>query len=250
MMHRAGLRAISFGVEAMSPAILKKVGRRPIPEAHQQTHRRSLPQARHRDGRVLRARIPRGRLGFDAARRSNTPSSSGSTVAQFKILTPYPGTPLWKKMAPLVTETDWERFDGFTPNFTHPNLTHDAAPVPAGRRVHALLHAAVVPGELPADYRASRSAGWSRGSTRSVSRLHARRESEECPGPSHAEVGHPALRRARAAEHRATHQRRRKAGQFIEGPHVREFEIDVCEAARRRPRGLRRRTAAWPSTTS
>src|SRR5438132_710432 len=34
-MHRAGLRAMSFGVESVAPATLKKVGRRPIPEAHQ-----------------------------------------------------------------------------------------------------------------------------------------------------------------------------------------------------------------------
>ena len=47
----------------------------------------------------------------------------GSTFAQFKILTPYPGTPLWKQMKPLVYEQDWEKFDGFTPTFNHPNLT-------------------------------------------------------------------------------------------------------------------------------
>ena len=41
------------------------------------------------------------------------------------ILTPYPGTPLWKQMQPLVYETDWQRFDGFTPTFAHPNLTAD-----------------------------------------------------------------------------------------------------------------------------
>ena len=27
-------------------------------------------------------------------------------------------------MQPTITETDWERFDGFTPTFTHPSLTH------------------------------------------------------------------------------------------------------------------------------
>jgi radical SAM superfamily enzyme YgiQ (UPF0313 family) len=48
----------------------------------------------------------------------------GSTVAQFKILTPYPGTPLFRRMQSQITETDWERFDGFTPTFTHPSLTH------------------------------------------------------------------------------------------------------------------------------
>jgi radical SAM superfamily enzyme YgiQ (UPF0313 family) len=46
----------------------------------------------------------------------------GSTVAQFKILTPYPKTPLWKQLAPLVYERDWEKFDGYTPTFRHPNL--------------------------------------------------------------------------------------------------------------------------------
>ena len=34
-MHRAGLRAMSFGVESLASATLKRVGRRPIPEAHQ-----------------------------------------------------------------------------------------------------------------------------------------------------------------------------------------------------------------------
>ena len=47
----------------------------------------------------------------------------GSTMAQFKLLTPYPGTPLWKQMAPRVSETDWQKFDGFTPVFNHPSLT-------------------------------------------------------------------------------------------------------------------------------
>ena len=34
-LHAAGLRAMSFGVESVSPDILKKVGRRPTPEAQQ-----------------------------------------------------------------------------------------------------------------------------------------------------------------------------------------------------------------------
>ena len=30
-----------------------------------------------------------------------------------------------KQLAPLIYEKDWERFDGFTPTFTHPSLTAD-----------------------------------------------------------------------------------------------------------------------------
>jgi len=122
LLHRAGLRAMSFGVEAMSPAILKRVGRRPIPEVQQRriiAHCRTL-------GIVTAAFYV---LGFledtwdSVAATIEYAVQLGSTVAQFKILTPYPGTPLWNKMAPLVTETDWERFDGFTPTFTHPHLS-------------------------------------------------------------------------------------------------------------------------------
>jgi anaerobic magnesium-protoporphyrin IX monomethyl ester cyclase len=47
----------------------------------------------------------------------------GSTFAQFKILTPYPGTPMFKQLEPLLFERDWEHFDGFSPTFNHPNLT-------------------------------------------------------------------------------------------------------------------------------
>jgi len=123
VMHRAGLRAMSFGVESVAEATLKRVGRRPIPESHQREilrHSRTL-------GIVTAAFYV---LGFaedtwDSIRATIEYSIDlGSTVAQFKILTPYPGTPLHKRMQPVITETDWERFDGFTPTFTHPSLTH------------------------------------------------------------------------------------------------------------------------------
>ena len=46
-----------------------------------------------------------------------------STVANFKILTPYPGTPQFKQLKSLINDDDWEHFDGYTLNFYHPNLT-------------------------------------------------------------------------------------------------------------------------------
>jgi anaerobic magnesium-protoporphyrin IX monomethyl ester cyclase len=123
VMRAAGLRAMSFGVESVSPVTLKKVGRRPIPEAHQKDVLR-----RSRELGIVTAAFYV--LGFaedtwDSIRETIAYSIDlGSTVAQFKVLTPYPGTPLYKRMEPTITETDWERFDGFTPTFTHPSLTH------------------------------------------------------------------------------------------------------------------------------
>lgn len=132
-LHAAGLRAMSFGVESVSADILKKVGRRPTPEAQQRliiNHCRELGIATagfyvlgfpHDDWSSIAATID---YAIDL----------GSTAAQFKLLTPYPGTPLWKQLAPRVYETDWQKFDGFTPTFDHPNLT--------GRELKFLLGAA------------------------------------------------------------------------------------------------------------
>lgn len=122
-MHAAGLRAMSFGVESVSPTTLKKVGRRPIPEPHQ----RAILDTCRRLGIVTAAFYV---LGFAEDTRESICETIqyaidlGSTVAQFKILTPYPGTPLFKRIEPTITESDWEKFDGFTPTFTHPSLTH------------------------------------------------------------------------------------------------------------------------------
>src|SRR5438132_4206094 len=121
-LFAAGLRAISFGVESLSPATLKKSGRRPIPEAHQ---RQIIDHCRKR-GIVTAAFYVLGFLQDDwnsIAATIDYATDLGSTFAQFKILTPYPGTPMFKQLEPLLNETDWEKYDGYTPTFKHPNLS-------------------------------------------------------------------------------------------------------------------------------
>jgi magnesium-protoporphyrin IX monomethyl ester (oxidative) cyclase len=120
-MHGAGLRAMSFGVESQAPSTLKMVGRRPIPEAHQ----RSILARCRTLGIVTAAFYVFGFPSDTADSIAATIDYSielGSTVAQFKALTPYPGTPLFKRLEPLLTERNWERFDGFTPVFNHPAI--------------------------------------------------------------------------------------------------------------------------------
>src|SRR5713101_5114580 len=121
-LYAAGFRAMSFGVESLDPATLKKSGRRPIPQAHQReimAHCREL-------GIVTAAFYVLGFLQDDwnsIAATIDYATDMGSTFAQFKMLTPYPGTPMFKQIEPLLSETDWEKFDGYTPTFRHPNLT-------------------------------------------------------------------------------------------------------------------------------
>ena len=124
LLHRAGLDTITFGVESMDPSTLKRVGRRPIPPEHQ---RDIIAHCRNKRITTEAFYV----LGFltdtvESIRATIEYSIDlGSTAALFKILTPFPGTPLYKHMKPLITETDWEKFDGYTPTFTHPNLTHE-----------------------------------------------------------------------------------------------------------------------------
>jgi anaerobic magnesium-protoporphyrin IX monomethyl ester cyclase len=123
-LYKAGLAAISFGVETVSVETLRRAGRRPIPLDHQ---RRIMAECRRR-GIVTAAFYVFGFLQDDWSSIAATIDYAidmGSTVAQFKLLTPYPGTPMWRQLAPLVYEKDWERFDGYTPTFTHPSLMAD-----------------------------------------------------------------------------------------------------------------------------
>jgi radical SAM superfamily enzyme YgiQ (UPF0313 family) len=121
-LYTAGFRAMSFGVESLDPATLKKSGRRPIP----QTHQRQIIEHCRKLGIVTAAFYVLGFLQDDwnsIAATIDYATDLGSTFAQFKMLTPYPGTPMFKQIQPLLTETDWEKFDGYTPTFAHPNLT-------------------------------------------------------------------------------------------------------------------------------
>ncbi|MDX6713302.1 MAG: anaerobic magnesium-protoporphyrin monomethyl ester cyclase [Blastocatellia bacterium] len=125
-MHASGLREISFGVESPDPATLKAVARRFIPHDHM----RSMIK--------LCWKLGIATIGFYVIGFLQDTEESirdlvcfainlDTTFANFKILTPYPGTPQFKQLKPLIFEKDWEKFDGYTLNFRHPTLTRDHA---------------------------------------------------------------------------------------------------------------------------
>jgi radical SAM superfamily enzyme YgiQ (UPF0313 family) len=124
LLHRAGLNTITFGVESMDPSTLKRVGRRPIPKEHQ---RKIISYCRDK-GITTEGFYVFGFLTDTVESIRATIDYSidlDSSCALFKVLTPFPGTPLYKHMKHLITETDWEKFDGYTPTFQHPNMTHE-----------------------------------------------------------------------------------------------------------------------------
>jgi anaerobic magnesium-protoporphyrin IX monomethyl ester cyclase len=121
-MRSSGLREINFGVESPDPLVLKKVARRVIPHEHM---RRMIKLCWELGVATTAFYV----IGFLQDTEESIEElirfavDLDSTYANFKILTPYPGTPQFKQLKPLVVETDWEKFDGYTLNFRHPTLT-------------------------------------------------------------------------------------------------------------------------------
>jgi radical SAM superfamily enzyme YgiQ (UPF0313 family) len=121
-LHAAGLRGIAFGVESPDPRILKRVGRRYIPPEHM----RRMIALCWKLGIKTTAFYVFGFLQDTEESIRDTirfACDLDTTHANFKVLTPYPGTPLYKQLKPLIFERDWEKFDGYTLTFNHPNLT-------------------------------------------------------------------------------------------------------------------------------
>ncbi len=121
-LREAGCANITFGVESLSPEALRKVGRRPIAEEHQRHVIETCDRLGIRTVAFYVLGLPSDTWESIAA-TIDFSIRLGSTLAQFKLLTIYPGTPLWKQLRGSVYEKDWERFDGFTPTFTHANLS-------------------------------------------------------------------------------------------------------------------------------
>jgi len=121
-LHAAGLREIGFGVESVAPATLKSVARRFIPHEHM----RRMVALCWKLGISTTAFYVFGFLQDTEESLEATirfACELDTTRANFKVLTPYPGTPLFKQLKPLIFEHDWEQFDGYTLTFKHPVLT-------------------------------------------------------------------------------------------------------------------------------
>ena len=121
-MHASGLRAINFGVESPDPLVLRKVARRFIPYEHMRRMIRLCWEL----GVTTTAFYV---IGFLSDTEETIEElirfavELDSTFANFKILTPYPGTPQFKQLKSLINDSDWQNFDGYTLNFRHPQLT-------------------------------------------------------------------------------------------------------------------------------
>lgn len=124
LMKDAGLRSINVGVESYSRDILEKASRKAIDNKHQEE---IINHCEDNGVKVSAFYI----LGFpddtiesirktiDYAKKLNT------TVAQFTILTPYPGTRYFEDVKGHITTDGFTNFDAYTPVIGCRNLSHE-----------------------------------------------------------------------------------------------------------------------------
>jgi len=123
-MFDSGFRALNVGVESESAEVLKAVHRTGVGQNHEQ----KIIDYCNKKGIKVAAFYVLGLPQDTEESILNTieyAKGLNTHVAQFDLCTPFPGTDLFKQLKPLISESDWEKFDCFTPVFRHKNLTKE-----------------------------------------------------------------------------------------------------------------------------
>lgn len=124
LLYKSGLRSINVGIESADPEICKSGKRVPIQIQQQEDIIKYCDKLGIRISAFYiiglgEDTVESVRKTMEYARMLNT------HIAQFTISTPYPGTPFYHQMKPVIYDSEWEHFDAYTPVFKHPHLTHD-----------------------------------------------------------------------------------------------------------------------------
>ncbi|KKS34866.1 MAG: Radical SAM domain protein [Parcubacteria group bacterium GW2011_GWC2_42_12] len=121
-LYAAGLRSINLGIESWDIEMLNKSSRLSASKAKEEEiigycQKKGIRVAAFYIFGWPEDTVETIKRTVDYAKKLNT------IVAQFFILTPFPGTAHYRQMADDIIETDWEKFNSFTPVFKHPNLS-------------------------------------------------------------------------------------------------------------------------------
>lgn len=122
LMYRAGLRVLNVAVESADASVLAGVKRKNPATSHQEAI------IRHCNRRGVRVTVfyvlalPEDTE--ETIRRTVRYAKQLNThVAQFFVCTPFPGTAFYESLKDRIVETDWQRFDCYTPTFRHEHLS-------------------------------------------------------------------------------------------------------------------------------
>ena len=121
ILHKAGLRSVEVGVESSNELTLRGNLRKAIPKTHQEM----IIDTCHRLGIRVIANYTLGLPNdtVEGIRDTIRYAKKLNTFAiQFTVTTPYPGTQFYRNVKHLIHERNWERFNGWTSVFRHPNI--------------------------------------------------------------------------------------------------------------------------------
>jgi anaerobic magnesium-protoporphyrin IX monomethyl ester cyclase len=124
LLYRAGLRSVEVGVESSNEGTLKRNRRKAIPKEHQE----QIIAHCHRRGIRVIANYTLGLPNdtVDGILETIRYAKSLNTFAiQFTVTTPYPGTQFYENVKHLLSEKDWERFNGWTSVYQHPSISSE-----------------------------------------------------------------------------------------------------------------------------
>jgi len=121
-LYSAGLRSINVGIESSDPKILASASRKPVEIRHQEEILSHCEKLGIKVSAFYILGLPDDTLEsvnntIEYAKKIN------SHIAQFFICTPFPGTEFFEQTKSRIFEKDFEKFDSFTPVFTHKNLS-------------------------------------------------------------------------------------------------------------------------------
>lgn len=114
LMHQAGLRGIEIGVEAYDLALLKDMNRKPPTHELQERIINYCEDHGVKVGAFYVLGIPGSdknsiQQTIEYAKQLNT------SLAQFTIATPYPGTKMHDQVKDDILNEDWEKYTAYTP---------------------------------------------------------------------------------------------------------------------------------------
>lgn len=122
IFYESGLRVINVGIESADEAILKKIGRAPVPVEHQERIVKFCDSIGLRVCAFYVLGLPEDspekiRSTVEYAKQLNT------HAAMFYLATPFPGTAYYKMVGDGLLTDDYEKMDCFTPVVMHPQLS-------------------------------------------------------------------------------------------------------------------------------
>jgi anaerobic magnesium-protoporphyrin IX monomethyl ester cyclase len=124
LMAAAGCRGINVGIESVDPNVLKSVKRYSDDFSHQEAIIRYCETKGIRIGAFYIFGNPEDTKETIRATIAYAQALETS-YAQFTLNTPYVGTAYYEVMRPKLIETQWERYDIYTPTFEHAHLTKE-----------------------------------------------------------------------------------------------------------------------------